>query len=370
MPGETQPADGRADPAGVRHPRRQPVPRDEADHRRGADRRGHRRRRPAQLRQRGRGRGGRHVHRDRSAWACPTSSSGATTTPAARRTERCCSGWPGSATSSCCEPGGQTTRRRSVNGVTDRRLQRPPLVRRRQHQQRGQAEARGRGVQPRVRRPPVPDVVVSHEPGAVEKSTPRASSSTATCTPTSSRATGSGSAPSPAAARSATSCRTPRRTARRRGRARRSALRVRHRGVRPELHADVAHPLHLPQPHPGPPGLRRRAGHQRLDHRREARGRPDLQSAIRAGTQHRHRADHYPERTHGHELGRRPMTMTHLAPPGHTSSLCSVPGEPRPADDPGRQAASTKCCASAHPEWPRRPHGIPAGLVRRARHPS
>ena len=42
-----------------------------------------------------------------------------------------------------------------------------------------------------------------------------------------------------------------------------AALRVRHRGVRPELHADVAHPLHLPQPDPGPSGVRRRAGDQR-----------------------------------------------------------------------------------------------------------
>ena len=93
-----------------------------------------------------------------------------------------------------------------------RRLQRPPLVRRRQPQQRGQADARGRGLQPRVRRPRGARRRGLPRAGRrPRRSTPRASSSTATCTPTSSRATGSASAPSPAAARSATSCRTRRR---------------------------------------------------------------------------------------------------------------------------------------------------------------
>ena len=86
-------------------------------------------------------------------WACRTSSSGATTTPAARTTRRCCDRMarlpqrrPAGGGTGGLHPGERERRDR-------RRLQRPPLVRRRQQGQRGQADTRRRGVQPGVRRP-------------------------------------------------------------------------------------------------------------------------------------------------------------------------------------------------------------------------
>ena len=204
LPAPLQPSTSPARPARQRHPRRQPVRPDAHDRAAGGHRPRRRRRRPRQLRH---GRGGRRppaCSRASRPWPCPTSSYEATTTPTARPTPPCSTGSPRSPTSCCSRTEPATTPRSPCTACgslasTTRAGSATPAP---GHRQAG-AGPEGVRRRPTPGGPPA-DLLVGHEPWAVE-GLAGGVLSTATCTRPTSRATGSRPARSPAAARSPTS---------------------------------------------------------------------------------------------------------------------------------------------------------------------